>query len=63
MFTWHCTHATAGWAPVSGNVELLWLNVEGVHPGFVVWHEAHAVGNPAWGTGVVADANCAVWHV
>jgi hypothetical protein len=39
------------------------LNVEGAHPGFVVWHVAHAVGNPAWGTGVVADVNVVVWHV
>jgi hypothetical protein len=40
-----------------------WLYVEGVHPGFVVWHVAHAVGKPACGTGVVADVNCTVWHV
>jgi hypothetical protein len=39
-----------------------WLYVDGCHPGFVVWHEAHAVGNPVCGTGVVADVNAAVWH-
>jgi hypothetical protein len=37
--------------------------VDGVHPGFVVWHEAHAVGKPVCGTGVVAEANVDVWHV
>ena len=36
--------------------------VDGVHPGFVVWHDAHAVGNPVCGTGVVATVNVEVWH-
>ena len=56
MFTWHCTHATAGWAPVSGNVELLWLNVEGCQTA-VVWHVVQSVGNPECG-GAFAVTNC-----
>ena len=37
--------AVVVWAPVSGNVVLLWLNVAPVQS-VVVWHVSQVVGNP-----------------
>ena len=58
-------HAALVWRESCGNLGVAFacVYVDGVHPGFVVWHDAHAVGNPVCGTGVVAAVNVEVWHV
>jgi hypothetical protein len=43
LFTWHCMHGTAAWAPVSGKADVAWLNVAGVQA-VVVWHTWHSDG-------------------
>jgi hypothetical protein len=45
LFTWHCMHGTAAWAPVSGKADVAWLNVAGVQA-MVVWQDLHSVENP-----------------